>query len=470
MGGMFMGLLSGIGARAQEVNDQNARAEQEKRKTLAETYLAIASMPGARPEMAQAALEAAMTIQQTPYDKKLPKNVTDLGEVIASLPTPNYPVHKPAGTGLIDASSGGPMADPTFAGSVSTSVQRGQNQSPMFISPEEESAARMQDLRRELEMRQQVEEEGEANKYNRTQNQLRAERARLGVTQSQEQFKEGYLQPPVVVGEGSMVFGLPESMGGDDKGQFTNPAPPSEADSKRARSYQLYASQHDLDPGLLNDMQKAEAEALYNKVIAGRGSVIPVMGTDDGTPTGNPVVRYLYQDEARDEMWYQRLPAGEIAKAGSGDKLQTLIKQIRQLAVGTDPVTGEIVEGAEGIFDKQGVLARLDGWWKVGLGYWNKAPAVTEYNALLTGFAPILARSIGHTGVLTQIDVESVVALFPQLGESREIATNKLANVKLIMETGDLPFSLGQAGDPAYYLAPDGVNYFMDGGRWYEVH
>jgi hypothetical protein len=116
-----------------------------------------------------------------------------------------------------------------------------------------------------------------------------------------------------------------------------------------------------------------------------------------------------------------------------------------------------------GIFANEGVYARIKGWWRSGMAYANYDPAVAEYQALLIGFSPILARSIGHTGVLTQVDVDSTVQLFPKLGEGRDEALRKLENVMLIM-SGKLPApEYGQANPdgtitPVFVIDPYGQN------------
>jgi hypothetical protein len=60
-------------------------------------------------------------------------------------------------------------------------------------------------------------------------------------------------------------------------------------------------------------------------------------------------------------------------------------------------------------------------------------PTLQEYQGLIYGFTPMIARALGHVGVLTQQDVESVYRAFPRAGESKEVAARKLARVERLM-------------------------------------
>lgn len=461
MGGMFLPILAGIGRRAQEVTSEDARKEESKRKTLAETYMAIAVAPDVRPEIKQAVLNAALTIQQTPYDKKLPKEVLDFGELIASVPG-QYP-QKPEGTGDIGG-FGEFEVDPIFAQRL-LSQEEGKRRSAVYITQQEQFTAQLQQMMQLARMQNRVGAEGEAAKYNVGQERKRV----LGASPQELKYEAGLTIPEVVMAPGSTLV-PPKVMDSiRDTGEpYTAPRPPTATQEKQTLADRLYADQIGANPLNLDAMQHAKALAMYEKVISGRGSLRPVLTTDDGTPTGNPIVKYLYDDQIEGLAFAQRLTAGEIGKAGQGEKLALLINKIKTLALGPqDPITGEYM--GEGIFEAQGVIARLTGWWKHGMAFANKAPAVTEYNALLVGFSPILARSIGHTGVLTQVDVESVIQLFPKLGDGREEAERKLANVMDIMGGGDMPFAFGQPGDPAFWILPSGetLQTFDGGQSWH---
>lgn len=58
---------------------------------------------------------------------------------------------------------------------------------------------------------------------------------------------------------------------------------------------------------------------------------------------------------------------------------------------------------------------------------------VNEYEGLLRSAVPLLARAYGHTGVLTQQDVESVLKGFPTTGTNADLRVRLLRNVEDII-------------------------------------
>jgi hypothetical protein len=81
----------------------------------------------------------------------------------------------------------------------------------------------------------------------------------------------------------------------------------------------------------------------------------------------------------------------------------------------------------------EGVQASAAGAFLRGAARANYANDVAEYDALVKGFTPIVARALGHTGVLTEQDVQSVRSLFPQPGDSKTLAQNKLKRVRSLI-------------------------------------
>ena len=80
-----------------------------------------------------------------------------------------------------------------------------------------------------------------------------------------------------------------------------------------------------------------------------------------------------------------------------------------------------------------GVRAKVGGIGdKVGAatGY---SPDPQMYKSQVRGFIPLFARAVGHTGVLTEMDVQRTEALFPQFGESKEMAQRKMTRLNAIM-------------------------------------
>lgn len=74
---------------------------------------------------------------------------------------------------------------------------------------------------------------------------------------------------------------------------------------------------------------------------------------------------------------------------------------------------------------------------------------VAQYEALVEGMIPMVARAVGHTGVLTQQDVDSVRKLFPTTKDNKALAESKLKTVKeLIAGKGEAAAAPGATNDP----------------------
>lgn len=92
-----------------------------------------------------------------------------------------------------------------------------------------------------------------------------------------------------------------------------------------------------------------------------------------------------------------------------------------------------IAELSERINTQQGVLARITGAAEKAKAQANLSDDVSEYQAVVAGFTPLLARAVGHTGVLTEQDVQSVRAMLPQPTDSKSVRDRKIARIKKIM-------------------------------------
>lgn len=90
------------------------------------------------------------------------------------------------------------------------------------------------------------------------------------------------------------------------------------------------------------------------------------------------------------------------------------------------PVLKAIGELSEKINVNNGVYAKLAGGAEKLKAKANLDDDVAEYEALVSGFTPLIARSLGHTGVLTQQDVDSVKAIFPRPGDSKSLRDRKV--------------------------------------------
>lgn len=82
-----------------------------------------------------------------------------------------------------------------------------------------------------------------------------------------------------------------------------------------------------------------------------------------------------------------------------------------------------------------GPWANVKGRWRGAMAAVNWDNDVSEYTSLVEGMIPMVARAVGHTGVLTQQDVDSVRALFPRVTDNKTLAQNKLKRVRSLMKT-----------------------------------
>ena len=82
-----------------------------------------------------------------------------------------------------------------------------------------------------------------------------------------------------------------------------------------------------------------------------------------------------------------------------------------------------------------GPRANVSGLIRRGMAAGQLDNEVSEYQALITGMIPMVARAVGHSGVLTQQDVDSVRALFPSVQDNAALAKSKLERVKRMTGT-----------------------------------
>lgn len=85
------------------------------------------------------------------------------------------------------------------------------------------------------------------------------------------------------------------------------------------------------------------------------------------------------------------------------------------------------------INDMEGLAARGAGSWRKAAAIANYDDDLAEYEAVLNGAIPSIARKMGHTGVLTQPDVDSVRGMFPKPGDSKTLRDRKMARIRKIM-------------------------------------
>lgn len=80
-----------------------------------------------------------------------------------------------------------------------------------------------------------------------------------------------------------------------------------------------------------------------------------------------------------------------------------------------------------------GALAKISGAVEKAKAQANLNDDVSEYEAVISGFTPLLARALGHTGVLTEQDVQSVKDLYPKTTDSKTVRDRKIARIRKIM-------------------------------------
>lgn len=100
-----------------------------------------------------------------------------------------------------------------------------------------------------------------------------------------------------------------------------------------------------------------------------------------------------------------------------------------------DPILSAVSELSEKINTQAGLIATMRGTVEKAKAQVNYNDDVAEYEALISGFTPLVARALGHTGVLTQQDVDSVKALFPRPKDSKSLRDRKVARIKNIIGT-----------------------------------
>lgn len=120
-------------------------------------------------------------------------------------------------------------------------------------------------------------------------------------------------------------------------------------------------------------------------------------------------------------------------------------------------VFSAISELSEKINTGRGTMATLKGKEERAKAQINLNDDVAEYEALISGFTPIIARAVGHTGVLTQQDVDSVKAMFPKPEDSKTLRDRKIARVQslLVNTEGGKP----AGGGSVMMTAPDGRKF-----------
>jgi hypothetical protein len=157
----------------------------------------------------------------------------------------------------------------------------------------------------------------------------------------------------------------------------------------------------------------------WQNAMQGQNRVDPAVTVQTVDKDGKPVTRVLPRSQAIG----QEFP---IAPTAQERNFTSSLEKI-------NPVLSAISELSELINTQQGVIAKISGGAERVKAKANLNDDVAEYEALISGFTPMVARAVGHTGVLTQQDVDSVRALFPRPGDSKSLRDRKIARVKSIL-------------------------------------
>ena len=132
------------------------------------------------------------------------------------------------------------------------------------------------------------------------------------------------------------------------------------------------------------------------------------------------------------------------------------------------PVMSSISELSERINTQAGLIAKMSGGVEKAKAQVNYNDDVAEYESIISGFTPLVARAVGHVGVLTEQDVQSVRKLFPTPGDSKTLRDRKIKRLEQIMGgvqsalAGREPEQAKQAGPKAI---PEGATGTTKDGR-----
>jgi hypothetical protein len=105
---------------------------------------------------------------------------------------------------------------------------------------------------------------------------------------------------------------------------------------------------------------------------------------------------------------------------------------------------------SEKINTGQGLAARAQGEVEKAKAAANLNDDVSEYNGVVSGFTPLLARALGHTGVLTEQDVQSVREALPKPTDSKSVRDRKVKRIMSLMDAMN-------GSSPAPSAAPGGA-------------
>jgi hypothetical protein len=150
--------------------------------------------------------------------------------------------------------------------------------------------------------------------------------------------------------------------------------------------------------------------------------------------------RYLDAELRRQEHEADRADRQRESAANRANARYVVDKQMsggHGKADTTDTRSGTVLDALDELSEKinrqDGALAKVGGLFASAAAKANYDDDVAEYQAVLEGAVPLIARRMGHTGVLTQADVDSVKAMFPRPGDGKSLRDRKIARVRSLM-------------------------------------
>ncbi len=146
------------------------------------------------------------------------------------------------------------------------------------------------------------------------------------------------------------------------------------------------------------------------------GRTVTIKTVDEN---GNPVTKVVPIAEALGQE-YGAQPTAEVRnRSAASQRSNGVIQAVDELSAR--------------INTQGGLLAKMAGGTSKLAAQANYNDDVAEYEALVSGFTPMVARSLGHTGVLTEQDVQSVRKVFPDPGDSKSVRDRKMARLKSLV-------------------------------------
>ena len=219
---------------------------------------------------------------------------------------------------------------------------------------------------------------------------------------------------------------------------------------------QMHMTQADREADNRRQQQTLEETQRHNKVMEANGSQSAYQAKEVLGDDGKAVMATF---DPRSRLWQD--PSGKTIR--NPRPVPSAMEQMDSRKFEkAGPVLKSIESLSERINTSAGLIAKMRGGAEKVKAQANYNDDVAEYQALISGFTPLVARSLGHIGVLTQQDVDSVKELFPKPGDSKTLRDRKILRIQSIL--GDLEAVEGRTATPPT-PTPGRVYYDANGNR-----